>query len=62
MTCQAAQVGDSSWTAVAGSGSALSLSDQGSASSHSWDIAISVMPTTSGVKTAFAFAIETEYV
>ncbi len=62
ITCQAAEVGNSNWTAVGGSGSALALSNQSEASSHSWYIAVSVMPTSAGVKTAFAFAIETEYI
>ena len=62
VTCNAAEIGDSSWTSVGGSGNSLALSDQLAATSHSWDIAVSVMPTSSGVKTGFAFAIETEYI
>ena len=62
LVCVAAEIGDSSWSSVGGSGNALVLDDQATASSHSWYIAVSVMPTSSGVKSAFAFAIETEYI
>ncbi len=62
LVCQAAEIGDSSWTQTSGSGTALALADQAAATSHSWYIAVSVMPTSSGVKSAFAFAIETEYI
>jgi hypothetical protein len=62
ITCAAAEIGNASWSTIAGSGSPLLLADQSAATTHSWYIALSVMPTTSGVKTAFAFAIETEYI
>ncbi|MFA4986186.1 MAG: hypothetical protein WC712_06350 [Candidatus Brocadiia bacterium] len=62
VTCQAAEISQANWTSIAGSGQACALGNQAPASSHSWYIALSVMPTTSGVKSAFAFAIETEYI
>jgi hypothetical protein len=62
VVCQAIEIGDTTWSSVGGSANALALQDQASASSHSWYIGVSVMPTSSGVKTAFAFAIETEYI
>jgi hypothetical protein len=49
---QAAEAGTSSaWVAANGSGAALSLADQGAATSHDFYIAISVSPTSAGAKT-----------
>jgi len=50
-TVQMAEQGDSNWTEAGGSGSALSLTDQASATSHDYFIAISATPTSIGTKT-----------
>lgn len=55
--------GDSSWTAIAGSGSVLSLDDQSDpATTHNWWIGLTATPDSIGEKTNFAFYFETEFV
>jgi len=51
ITFQAAEAGDLTWTAANGSGSALSLDNQGAATSHTFYVAISASPSSTGAKT-----------
>ena len=52
VTFQAAESGDSTWTAVGGSGSALALDDKTTAaSSHDYFLPVSAKPTSVGAKT-----------
>lgn len=54
--------GDTSWTAVAGSGSTLSLDNQLLSSGvHVWHVGLSVTPTSIGEKTNLGFYFETEF-
>lgn len=50
ITFQAAEVGDTAWTAANGSGSALALNDQGAATSHDFYVAFSASPSSPGAK------------
>ena len=47
---QAAEQGDSTWTAANGSGSALSLGNQGESSTHNFYVILSASPTSPGAK------------
>jgi hypothetical protein len=55
-----AEVGDTNWTTIEGSGSALSLEDSSAATSHDFYIAVSASPDTAGLKTG-ALRIELTY-
>lgn len=56
-----AEVGDTNFTEAEGSGSALSLDNSASATSHDFYIVLSASPATVGEKTAFAFRMELTY-
>ncbi len=54
--------GDTSWLAIAGSGSVLSLDDQSDlATTHHFYITLTATPTSIGEKTNFALYFETEF-
>lgn len=54
--------GDTNWTAIAGSGSVLSLDDRSLAvTQHQWHVGLTCTPTSIGEKTNFAFYFETEF-
>ena len=61
VTFQCFEQGDTSWTNAGGSGSALSLTDQTSATDHHYYIACSASPSAVGVKTAFRLQCELTY-
>lgn len=61
VTLQAAESGDANWTNAEGSGSALSLADSGSSTSHDFYIAVSASPESVGEKTAFVIRDELTY-
>ena len=61
VTFQAAEQGDAAWTNAEGSASALSLTDQGAATSHDYFIAVSASPESVGLKSAFAIRVELTY-
>jgi hypothetical protein len=61
VTVQAAEIGNASWTAANGQGNALALADQAAATSHDFYVALSISPTSTGLK-AFKVNIETTYV
>jgi len=56
----AAELGDTNWTNAEGSGSALSISDSSSATSHDFFVAVSCSPTSVGTK-SFKQRIELTY-
>lgn len=58
---RAAEQGDANFTEAEGSGSAVSVTDSGSATSHDFYFAISASPTTVGEKTAFKIRDELTY-
>lgn len=47
---QAAEIGNSTWTAANGSGAALTLANQSASTSHTFYIALSASPTNTGAK------------
>ena len=47
---QAAEQGNSTWTAANGSGSALSLANQGASTTHNFYVILSASPTSPGAK------------
>ncbi len=55
--------GDTNWTAIAGSGSTLSLADQTTAdfTTHNFFVALSATPTSIGEKTNLGFYYECEF-
>lgn len=57
---RAAEVGDANFTQAEGSGSPVTITDDTAATSHDYYIAVSVSPTTVGLK-EFAFRIELTY-
>lgn len=59
--CYIAEVGNTAWTDTAGSGSALSLSDQETDTSHDFFILVSASPDSVGEKTDFVLRIELSY-
>jgi len=61
VTFQAAEQGDSAWTNAEGSAAALTLTDQGAATSHDYFIAVSASPESVGLKSAFALRVELTY-
>lgn len=61
VTFVAAESGDTNFTAAEGSGSALSITDSGSATSHDFYIIISASPDSVGEKTAFTLRDELTY-
>jgi hypothetical protein len=61
VTFYAAEQGDSSWTNAEGSGSALSLDDSGSSTSHDFYVACSCSPDSVGTKGDFALRMELTY-
>lgn len=58
---RAAESGDTNFTEAEGSGSALALSDSGSATSHDFFIACSLSPTAVGEQSASKVRIELTY-
>lgn len=55
--------GDQNWTAIAGSGSTLSLDDQTTPTGvHYWYVGLTATPTSIGEKTNLGFYFETEFV
>jgi len=50
ITFQAAEVGDTNWAAANGSGAALSLDNQGSATQHDFWLVLSATPLSTGAK------------
>lgn len=61
VTFVAAESGDANFTAAEGSGSALSVADSGSATSHDFYFLISASPDSVGEKTAFKIRDELTY-
>ena len=61
VTAQGAETGDTAWTACGGSGSAVTLTDQGSNITHDFDVIMSASPTSVGEKTSFAWKISLDY-
>lgn len=61
VTFVAAEQGDTNWTGAEGSGSALTLTDQSSNTSHDFFILVSGSPDSVGEKTAFSLRIELTY-
>lgn len=55
--------GDTFWTAIAGSGSTLSLDDQTTENftEHNWYVGLTATPTSIGEKTDLGFYFETEF-
>lgn len=55
--------GDANWTAIAGSGSVLSLADQttNDFTTHTWYIGLTATPTSIGEKTNIGFYVESEF-
>lgn len=56
-----AEVGDTNFVEAEGSGSALSLNDSSSNTSHDFYLVVSASPTDVGTKTAFAIRMELTY-
>lgn len=61
VTFYALEQGDAAWTNAEGSGSALSVSDSESSTSHDFYIAVSASPDSVGEKTAFTLRMELTY-
>lgn len=61
VTFQCAEVGDTNFTNAEGSGSALSINDSSSATSHDFYIVVSASPDSVGEKTAFTLRDELTY-
>lgn len=61
VTFVAAESGDTNFTGAEGSGSALSLTDQGASTSHDFFIIPSVSPDSVGLKDSFTLRIELTY-
>lgn len=61
VTFVAAEGGDANWTAAEGSGSAVSLTDQSTNTSHDFFIAASVSPDSVGLKDSFTLRCELTY-
>jgi hypothetical protein len=57
----AAEVGDTNWTNADGSGAALTLNNNTTATSHDFYIAVSVKPTAVGENSANKYRIELTY-
>lgn len=55
--------GDTNWTAIAGSGSTLSLADQTTENSttHNWYVGLTATPTSIGEKVNIGFYFESEF-
>jgi hypothetical protein len=58
---RAAEQGDANWTEAEGSAAAVTITDDTTATSHDYYIAISASPTTVGEKTAFRVRSELTY-
>lgn len=58
---RAAESGDANFTEAEGSGSAVSIADSGSATSHDFYISLSCSPASVGEKTDFAFRMALTY-
>jgi len=55
--------GDTNWTQIFGSGSVLSLDDQGNLSTqHDWFVGLTASPDSIGAKSSFALYAETEFI
>jgi hypothetical protein len=61
VTFYAAEQGDASWTNAEGSGSAVSVTDSASATSHDFYLLVSASPSSVGEKTAFKLRSELTY-
>lgn len=61
VTFQAIEKSNTTWVNAGGSGSALSLADQATGTSHDFYIAFSNSPTAAGVKTAYRMQIQLTY-
>lgn len=61
VTFVAFESGDANFTAAEGSGSAVSLTDQGAATSHDFYIGASVSPDSVGLKDSFTLRCELTY-
>ncbi len=61
VTAQAAEKGNTSWIATAGSGTAVALANQAAATSHDFFILLSLSPTSVGTKTAVRAQISLTY-
>ncbi|QDP67650.1 MAG: hypothetical protein Tp172MES00d2C118482111_44 [Prokaryotic dsDNA virus sp.] len=61
VTFVAAESGDTNFTGAEGSGSALSLADQGASTSHDFYIVVSASPDSVGLKSNFTNRIELTY-
>lgn len=61
VTFVAAESGDANFTGAEGSGSGLTLTDQGASTSHDFYILASVSPDSVGLKDSFALRIELTY-
>lgn len=61
ITFVAAEGGDANFTGAEGSGSALSLSDQGASMSHDFFILCSASPDSVGLKDSFTLRLELTY-
>ena len=58
---RAAELADTNFTEAEGSGSALSITDSGSATDHDFFISLSASPASVGLKTAFEFRMALTY-
>ena len=61
VTVKGAETGDAAWTSCAGSGTPVTLTDQGSGVTHYFYVVMSASPDTVGEKTAFAWKISIDY-
>ena len=61
VTFVAFESGDTNFVGAEGSGSALSLTDQGAATSHDFFIAVSASPDSVGLKDSFTLRLELTY-
>ena len=61
VTFQASEQGDAAWTNAEGSAAAVTLADQGAATSHDYFILASASPESVGLKSAFALRVELTY-
>lgn len=61
VTFQCGEKSDTTWTNAEGSAAALTLTNQGAATSHDFYIFMSASPESVGVKTAFALEIQLTY-
>ena len=61
VTVYCAEQADTDWVATDGSGSALSLGDSGSATSHDFFLNLSASPDTVGEKLLFTYKLSLTY-